>query len=689
MHAQHLASAVLVLALANVGQAATAFYVATNGSDTNTGTISLPFATFERASAAVRALNKAGPLPAGGVTVWIRGGNYFRDTTFELTSADSGTSNAPIVYSGYSNELVRVIGGRFLTGLQPVTDSAVLQRLSAQAQTNVLQVGLATCGITNDGQLRERGYGIYYVPAHLELFFNEQPMTLARYPNTPDWAAIAGVPGGGQRGAISNGFYYSSSRPSTWSTNNDVWAAGYWGHAYTFFVEHVASINTASNLVMFSLPNQVWDGFLTNQPYFFLNVLEELDSPGEYYVDTSAGQLYFWPPTPIGTNEVMASQMETPLVWLYYATNVSFANIRFEGTRSGAIKTTQGSMDSIRRCDFRATGGYGIYLNHGYGYVIDSCSFSDMGDEGATFLYVGDRQTLTPSGSLVNNCTFQRIARWSKVNHPAVNFVGVGGHISHNLIHDHPNSAMMPAGNDIIIEYNEIYNVDLETPSEAGIIYFGHDYTRRGIVVRYNYIHDVGVAGQSQSGIYLDDCASGVLVMGNIFEAVSQAVVIGGGRDNTIDNNIFVNCPNAALLVDGRGLDPYFSNRLYGIIEQEFYSVPTALYSSRYAGVSDIDALYQQTNHAGIPPANNIVSHNICVNGTWSNVNWYATPSMLTWTNNYVGPDPGFVDLSNRNFNLKADSPVWQLGFSSILITSIGVKTNGVWLAPATDLHIR
>ena len=33
------------------------------------------------------------------------------------------------------------------------------------------------------------------------------------------------------------------------------------------------------------------------QQYIALNILEELDSPGEWYLDRSEGILYFWPPS--------------------------------------------------------------------------------------------------------------------------------------------------------------------------------------------------------------------------------------------------------------------------------------------------------------------------------------------------------------------------------------------------------
>ena len=50
------------------------FHVSLQGKDSNRGTRSSPFATLERARAAVRSLKHSSGLPLEGVTVWIQGG---------------------------------------------------------------------------------------------------------------------------------------------------------------------------------------------------------------------------------------------------------------------------------------------------------------------------------------------------------------------------------------------------------------------------------------------------------------------------------------------------------------------------------------------------------------------------------------------------------------------------------------
>src|SRR6266404_9433330 len=84
--------------------AAAEFCIATDGNDANPGTRAKAFATLERARDAIRELKQKGPLPKNGVTVWLRGGEYFRTNVLKLTAADSGTPQSPILWRAYKDE---------------------------------------------------------------------------------------------------------------------------------------------------------------------------------------------------------------------------------------------------------------------------------------------------------------------------------------------------------------------------------------------------------------------------------------------------------------------------------------------------------------------------------------------------------------------------------------------------------
>jgi hypothetical protein len=129
----------------------------------------------------------------------------------------------------------------------------------------------------------------------------------------------------------------------------------------------------------------------------------------------------------------------------------------------------------------------------------------------------------------------------------------VGNRAAHNLIHDAPHWAVSFSDNENVMELNEIYDVCQET-DDVGVFYTGRNWTVRGNVIRHNFIHHINGPGAcSAQGVYLDDCASGTVVFGNIVYKTSRAMLMGGGRDNVIENNVMLDCQES-IRFDNRGL---------------------------------------------------------------------------------------------------------------------------------------
>ena len=161
------------------------FYVSLSGLDDNPGTIDEPFKTLERARTAIRDLKNSSGLPEDGVVVWVREGVYERESTFELSAEDSGEAGKPVVYRAYPGEEVRLVGAKKLESswFSTVDDtSPVWDRVDPLARGSLVQVDLSAHGISDYGTLRERGFGGNAIAA-LELFFNAEPMELARWPD--------------------------------------------------------------------------------------------------------------------------------------------------------------------------------------------------------------------------------------------------------------------------------------------------------------------------------------------------------------------------------------------------------------------------------------------------------------------------------------------------------------------------
>lgn len=619
------------------------YYVAPDGSDDFPGSVNRPFATVERAQAVVRTLKINGALPRGGLTVWLYEGDYPRTNALELTEADSGTSLSPITWRAQEGARVRWLGGRRLSGFIPVTNAAILTRLPESARTNVLELNLRSLGLTNFGALQSRGFARATTPAHSELFFNGQPMTLARWPNEGSFEKIAGFPPdssqgddhGGNIGGLPGGFLYAGDRPRTWQDPTNAWVHGYWAWDWANSYERIANLDLEKRRVLTAPPHGLY-GFRTGQRFYFLNILEELDQPGEWFLETATGVLYFWPPSPPQNSEILLSLLDQPLIRLQDVSHLTLRGFIIEGSRGNGVELRGGTSNRLAGITLRNLGNNGVTIDGGRGHTVISCNVFDTGDGGVT-LSGGNRQTLESAGHLVENCHFQRQGRWSKCYVPAVLLRGVGHQVRHNLIQDHPHCAIQFTGNDHLIEYNEIHHVALET-GDVGAIYSGRDYSFRGNRIRFNYLHETGGVGMGSMGVYLDDCVSGVEVYGNLFYKVHWAVFIGGGRDHRVENNLFVDC-DPAVRVDGRGLDksPVWRDMVNIFMRQQLAAVPAPLYRERYPALKSLDRWYALTGEAfqGVPPEGNVVKRNLCY-GPWLDTAWNARLEDLQVENNIV-----------------------------------------------------
>ena len=128
----------------------------------------------------------------------------------------------------------------------------------------------------------------------------------------------------------------------------------------------------------------------------------------------------------------------------------------------------------------------------------------------------------------------------------------MGCRASDNKLYDLPHFAIVFQGNNHIIEKNDIKNACYSS-NDAGAIYAGRDWTCRGNIIRYNYIHDFpGRANVGCIGIYFDDAMSSAEVYGNTIVGSLQAgIELGGGRDFKIHHNTFINCL-VSMMVDAR-----------------------------------------------------------------------------------------------------------------------------------------
>ncbi|MDR1962696.1 MAG: right-handed parallel beta-helix repeat-containing protein [Planctomycetaceae bacterium] len=590
------------------------FFVAPNGSPNHLGTESEPFSTLAQARDAVRKLKAEaglpnGNLPKGGVEIMIRGGVYPVTETFTLESQDSGTVTAPIVYRAFPGEQPVFSGGVTVQGFKKAVDPSILKRLPEEVRGFVYVADVSET--EKFPPVAPRGYGKNGLNAAptVELFIDNNPQQIARWPNAAVPNALDALEASEKAfvrtGKVHQGFFnspesgkpgvfeYSDPRHERWTEASDAMVFGYWGHLWGITGCRVDKIDTETKQIVLATNNPY--GYRENMPYYAFNLLEEIDLPGEWYLDRTHGKLYLYPPEGVDLNTVRVRLSAFPKEFLNVkdVSFTTFYGLTFEEGSGTAGRVTGGEEVRFAGCGFHRFGNWGLGIE-GLRHGVLSCDFTALGGGGVS-LKGGNIKTLSPGGCFVENCIVNDFSRVDRAYAPAVLIDGVANRIAHNLFCDSPAHAIRAEGMEQVIEFNEIHSVVYESDDQAGIDIWGNPFMR-GMVIRYNYWHHIGsgrdVAGQS--GIRLDDMISSVLMYGNLFFRSSGGhfggVQIHGGKDNIVDNNLMIDCKFAV------SFSPWGEKRWLENIENGFgsrvkkngFDPDNEIYRSKYADYAEL-----------------------------------------------------------------------------------------------------
>jgi hypothetical protein len=189
--------------------------------------------------------------------------------------------------------------------------------------------------------------------------------------------------------------------------------------------------------------------------------------------------------------------------------------------------------------------------------------------------------------------------------------------------------------------------------NDAGAIYTSppdETWSMRGHKIRYNYLHNIhGFEGRGCNGVYLDDCFSSADISGNVFYDVANAILIGGGRDNLITDNVFLHC-RQAFSIDARGLG--WAKGVGGFATQELldlnYRQPP--WSTAYPELLTI------LEDEPLAPKGNVVARNVCWGGKWGWTEPKAEP-LVKFEGNLIEPERSAVADPADGLGLWQDLP--------------------------------
>ncbi len=115
-------------------------------------------------------------------------------------------------------------------------------------------------------------------------------------------------------------------------------------------------------------------GIRASQPFYALNLLEEITQPGEWYLNRTNSKLYFWPPASLSGADIYVSLIEKPLWRLKNTTNINIRDITMDMGRTDLIAIEGGVFNAFIHCTLRNAGNYAGRVERRWSKVLDSAT---------------------------------------------------------------------------------------------------------------------------------------------------------------------------------------------------------------------------------------------------------------------------------------------------------------------------
>ena len=698
------------------------FYVATDGDDNNSGTKQKPFATLAGARDAVRELKKK--KQDGDITVLIRGGTYQLTETVVFGLKDSGSKNQVITYAAYPGEEPVFSSGVKITGWKKLTEYPPDLPEVARGE-----VWVADLPQTEGGKWR-----------FFTLFDGDKMLPRARSAgfrptDVLDGEFWQGRAASNEQCSVIN---FPKGKLKNWPNLEDVeiriFPAG-----YTMNILRLASVNEAAGVARTTIPAtypmKAWPW--GNDPSVWVeNVLEALDSPGEWVLNTQQGRLYLWPEEDRPGDRIVAPKltelvrvegdvdkmgpMDVPVRYITFRGLTFTHGDRDLWTKDDAaiqhdweicdkptallrFRATERCL--VDECRFTNTGGTGVRFDlHSQYNKVQRSLFEYLGQAGILFCGYGPgTKNVNHHNEVINN-RIHHCGEIYKHGHAIIFWMSGENRIAHNLIHDAPRKAVSVSGPRPFF-FNRKYSErrecskqmrwhELPEPVAVGAQdgsrrgrYQGWDYTTsvfnhvRNNVVEYNEAYRVLGVGADGAAINMTGTAEGNIIRRNYIHDIinpgPDAVIRldTAGRATQITENIIYNCPCNGIVWN----DQYNNCENNILVDVEEYAIycrhltQPGRIQRNIVYSSGKEAEFFDTLNKVKPYAGDFNLFYTAGNPEFSEA--FIKKLQQDGTNKYsISADPLFVDLKNKDFRLKPESPMFKLGFKQIDTGKIGLR---------------
>jgi hypothetical protein len=518
-------------------------YVSPGGSSTGEGsTVSSPV-NLQRARAVVRA------HPSQACIVYLANGNY---PAFSLDATDKRTGSSPVVYTSSQrygavfqpeNTINRSL-------FQAIPDSIKSRIVDATAKTKVMQIPLKALGIADT-----TAWPAFSLIANIKSpkFYKDGiPLPMSRYPAGEGTMPMKKVVNKGSGNSVPGGsFNYADGRTKYWLkavADGGVYLSGNWQAQFEMDVIKTSSISTADSLITQSigilngLGAQPYGRLVSGQePYYALNLVEEIAAEGQYSVNFKTKMLYMWVPS--SGNITCGGDSRIPAISATQADNTWFMNMAVHGGSGNGIELHNCNNVLIAGTHIDYCSGNAVTITDGTNCTVQSNDIDSVGAGGVIISssnFTADQFNVKLSRHKVINNHIYSFAREAFLYSAAVNVQSaVGTYVAYNRIHDCPHVGVLYGGNSNVLEYNDVFDV-VKKYADMGAFYkveLGQLWLSRGNKLSHNYVHDALPA----VAFYTDNYSSGDSTNYNIVAHVQGGFFTHMGYFNAYANNIVVN----------------------------------------------------------------------------------------------------------------------------------------------------
>jgi len=596
----------------NANAQSSTYYIATNGNDLNSGTISQPFKTFEKARDAARADSSP------GATIVVRGGEYNFPRTLDLDVADSGTASSPVIWKNYPGETPILTGQTCLS-----------------SPTNIN--GFNYRGTLPEGTLSE---------APVWAFYNSRRLALSRAPNwiTPNYNATDPYLGSfffvdstqapsksvlkysATDAAIIDALVGNSDLTLSVDTRSGLWVWNY--------KRKILSINTSTRTITLesNVPTEITAGV-----QYWIEGGASLLSANEFYYNSNTRELTVSLPQALIASDKICIPSVKNLVTTGEASHIiwkGFTMRQFLGAAMYVSKasnniTFTGNVVTLAPNGFSTAYYAATNLTISDNHIYDIEGGSAIGVYGGWFT-----KSLTNSGNVITNNRIHDVDIYGGVGGAAVliDKEQVGVTFSYNEVFNTARHGLIFEGNNHTITNNRMSRAGLRRTDSSPINTGGRTKIRRGTLIANNHLFDPGGYLQKSHGVWelkradnptspwdvpnislmIDDWASDITIEGNVLENPHGVCLsLHGGSDLKVSGNVFYNCVAGITLDEPNRAQPFWAP-FWPIMYQEYQDMGVngynvSLYNQAYPSLANVPANPGQ----GEAMINNIIEKNI------------------------------------------------------------------------------